>query len=136
MDEQMKHTAVTKSASGAPGVVKTNHEGPVYAPRSDVYEKSDGFLLVADLPGVSEKNVEVSIEKSRLLIAGRVERPAPSGYELAYSEYRAGFYRRTFAISDEIDTERISASMKNGVLEITLPKKEAVKARTIEVKTK
>ena len=59
---------------------------------------------------------------------------ARAGYSLAYAEYDAGDYERAFTISDEVDRERIEATVKNGVLRVVLHKAEAVKARKIAIK--
>jgi len=106
----------------------------VYTPAVDIIEKNEDIFLIADMPGVDNDSVEVTLEKDTLTIYGRVEPEIPKGLRLTESEYGVGDYQRTFSLSDEIDREGIEASVKNGVLRLTLPKAEAVKTRRIPVK--
>ncbi len=114
--------------------VKTE-ELSVVTPRSDIWEKADGFMLVADMPGVAEKSVEIHLEHNELRISGTTSHEHLTDYELAYSEYRPSSFRRIFRISDEVDAEKISAHMKDGVLRVHLPKRDALKPRKIEVRS-
>jgi HSP20 family molecular chaperone IbpA len=106
-----------------------------FTPRVDIYEIDSETVLLADMPGVDETSVEVTLEKDLLTIVGRVLNKPMEGFELAYAEYRVGDYKRTFTVSDDIDRENIKATVKNGVLRLVLPKSEAVKARRIEVQS-
>lgn len=107
----------------------------VYIPRVDIYETDDAVILLADLPGVSEDDVDITLEKNVLTITGYVAATQREGYSLTYNEYSEGDYERTFALSDEVDRNRIEAVMKNGVLRLTLPKSEELKTRKIAVKS-
>lgn len=104
-----------------------------FIPRIDIYFAGDEIVLVADMPGVDEHNVDVTLEKNLLTIRGRVVNQAPEGYKSVYSEYRIGDYERTFSLSDEVDRDKIEAVLANGVLRLTLTKYEAIKARKIAV---
>jgi HSP20 family protein len=106
-----------------------------YVPRVDIYEAKDAIVLVADMPGVDEKSVEITLDKNILTIAGTVEPEAYKDHSITYSEYDTGDYERAFTISDEVDRNKIEASVKQGVLRVTLPKVEPVKAKKIAVKT-
>jgi HSP20 family molecular chaperone IbpA len=106
----------------------------VYIPRVDIYETGDAVVLLADMPGVSEDDVDITLEKNVLTITGYVQPVEREGYGLAFSEYSEGDYERTFALSDEVDRNRIEASMKDGVLKLTLPKAEEMKTRKIQVR--
>lgn len=108
--------------------------GRTYVPRVDIYDTADGVVLLADMPGVDRESLDITLEKNILTIEGRVTIERPAGYDLAYAEYGIGDYYRTFALSDEVDRNRIEASVKNGVLRLTLPKSEAAKTRKIAVK--
>ena len=105
-----------------------------FVPRVDIYETNDSIFLVADMPGVDEKSVDITLEKDVLMIDGYVEPVVPEGYRLAYAEYRVGDYQRRFTLSDQVDRDGIEATMKDGVLRLHLPKaapttkKVAVKA--------
>lgn len=108
------------------------------SPPVDIHEKADGFTLVANMPGASEKTVDVRLDGNELTVSGDVvEQLAGSdagAYHLAYSERRPLSYRRRFTLTDEIDAAKIEASMKNGVLRVFLPKSDTVKPRTIDVR--
>ena len=97
-----------------------------YIPRVDIFENDNAVFLTLDMPGVGEDSVDLTLEKNVLTVVGAIEEFAPAGYELNYREYRVGDYRRTFSLSDELDRDLIRASMKNGVMRITLPKVEEI----------
>jgi len=105
-----------------------------YVPRADIYETETDIVLVADMPGVDENSVDVTLEKNVLTITGTVEEMAPENYGLAYAEYGSGDYQRSFTLSNEIDREKIEAMVKNGVLKLRLPKSHAARSRKIAVK--
>jgi HSP20 family molecular chaperone IbpA len=91
------------------------------------------MVLVADMPGVGKDSVDIRVEENRLLIKGSVSRDIPGEYVL--SEYSIGDYMRTFTLSNFIDQSSITASIKNGVLRIIMPKSESLKPRKISVTT-
>jgi HSP20 family protein len=105
-----------------------------FVPRVDIYETKDFIYLVADMPGVDEKSVDVELEKNILTITGSVNAEEAKDKTLIYSEYEIGDYERTFTLSDEIDREKIFATVKNGVLRLELPKAEKVKPKKITIK--
>ncbi|MBN2283288.1 MAG: Hsp20/alpha crystallin family protein [Deltaproteobacteria bacterium] len=106
----------------------------VYIPRVDILETADGITLCADMPGVSENTVDITLEKGVLTIQGTVEPDRYEKHRITYAEYDIGDFRRSFSISDIIDQEKIEASMKDGVLWLTLPKAEPAKPKKIDVK--
>ena len=106
---------------------------PVYVPRVDVRETAEAFVVVADLPGADEKSVEATVQKRVLTIEGWTQLEKPQGGEELGREFGAGRFRRDFTLPDAVDPERIQARVKNGVLTVTIPKKEEVKARKIQV---
>jgi HSP20 family molecular chaperone IbpA len=116
-----------------PNTPDVSHDVRVYAPAVDVYDHEQEWMLLVEMPGVSEKSVEVSVDKGILTVEGKVEVPVLEGYTLARAEYDVTRYRRAFEISDRVDSRGVRANMKNGVLRLTLPKKEEAKARKIEV---
>lgn len=105
-----------------------------YVPRVDIYETDDDVFAIADMPGVDDKSVEVTLEKNILTINGYVEPEQSDKYSLAYAEYEMGDYERSFKLSNEIDQEKIEATVKDGVLHLRLPKAGPAKARKISVK--
>ena len=104
-----------------------------FVPRADVYETEDAIVVVADVPGVDENSVDITLEDNVLTINGYVEPEQPEGHSLAYAEYRVGDYLRAFTLSDQIDQEGIEATLKDGVLRLQLPKAAAAKRRTISI---
>lgn len=104
-----------------------------FVPRVDIYETKDSLYLIADMPGVDEKTVDVELEKNILKIAGRVENGKIKDHALVFSEYEVGDYERTFTLSDEIDRDKIKATVKQGVLRLELPKAEKVKPKKITI---
>jgi HSP20 family molecular chaperone IbpA len=106
----------------------------LYSPRVDIFEKERAIVLLADMPGTDEKNINISLEKNILTITGKVDVEHRTDSRLAYAEYGVGDYSRSFSIPDDIDRNKIEASIKNGVLSLVLPKAEPEKARRIEIK--
>lgn len=110
------------------------HNNRVFVPRVDIYETNEEIVVVADMPGVDESGVDILLEKKELKISGFVKPFEPEGFQLAYQEYAVGDYERSFTLSEEIDRNRIEAKMKDGVLQLHLPKAPEFKTRKIEVK--
>jgi len=106
----------------------------VYAPRVDIYETKDTIVLVADMPGVDEKSIDITLEKNVLTITGNIGHSNNKDYTMHYAEYETGDYERAFTISDEVDRDKIDAEVKNGVLKITLYKTERAKVKKIAIK--
>ena len=107
--------------------------GVVFRPDVDIVERTGEFLVTADLPGVDEQHVDVRLDKGLLAIrADLAVEPEPE-WNPIYNEYRIGSYYRDFTLSDRIDVNGIKASMKDGVLELRLPKAERHQPRSIEV---
>lgn len=104
-----------------------------FVPRVDIYETKEALFLIADMPGVDEKTVDVELEKNILTISGRVDNGKVEDYSLVFSEYEVGDYEREFTLSDEIDREKIKATVKQGVLRLELPKAEKVKPKRITI---
>lgn len=122
-----------KEAEEKRGLERTRSKR-VYTPAVDILEEKDGLLLIADMPGVDENSVDITLEKNVLSIHGKVEPEVPENHRLSASEYGIGDYQRSFNLSDELDREKIQARVKNGVLRLTLPKAEIAKTRKIPVK--
>ncbi len=130
----MASKEIEKREAQSPSETERTRSRRVYIPNVDIYENNDAVMLVADMPGVDEKTVDVTLDKNVLTISGTVEPEAHEGYQLVYSEYGTGDYERSFTVSDEIDGDRIVATVKNGVLRLTLPKAEKLKAKKISVR--
>lgn len=103
-------------------------------PRVDVYEDAEGITLLADLPGVSSDRLQVHVDRDTLTIEGSAEFSLPESMQALHAEVRNRDYRRSFALSNELDTAAIRASLREGVLELRIPKRAEVKPRRIEIK--
>ena len=108
-------------------------QSKAYLPDVDIIERKDDIVILADMPGVDETSVNVTLEKNVLAINGKVDFDPPKDHRLAVREYGVGDFERSFTISNEIDRDRIQASVKNGLLRLVLPKAAAAKPRTIQV---
>jgi HSP20 family molecular chaperone IbpA len=126
---------VQKKEAGLNEGLERTRAGKIYSPAVDIVERKEDILLIADMPGVDDKSLEITLEKDVLTLDGRVETKLPEGHRLLISEYGTGDYHRVFNLSDEIDREKIMATVKHGVLRLTLPKTEAVRTRKIPVRT-
>jgi HSP20 family molecular chaperone IbpA len=122
-----------KKEAETPEEGERTRERRVYTPAVDIIERKDDIVVIADMPGVDEKSVDIMIEKNVLTLYGRVEAVIPEKHVLYLSEYGIGDYQRAFTLTDEVDREKIQATVKNGVLRVVLPKAEAVKTRKISV---
>jgi HSP20 family molecular chaperone IbpA len=105
------------------------------SPPIDIHEEAEALILEADVPGATERTVEVQLEENVLTLQAAVDSPIPRGARLLHEEYRVGGYYRSFILSDEIERSRITAEMHQGVLRLTLPKATRLQTRRIEVRT-
>ncbi len=127
MDMQKKETS-------APEKGERTRERRVYSPGVDIIERKNDILMLADIPGADEKSVDITLEKNVLTISGTVEAGIPENQKLTIMEYGIGDYQRAFTLADEVDKDRIQATVKNGVLCLVLPRMEAAKTKKIAVK--
>lgn len=112
-------------------VPATRESGRYLVPAVDIYEEDEGLTLVADLPGVDKKGLEIHVADGLLTIEGRIGHPERANP--AYEEYELLEYFRQFRLGDAVDTEAISAELAHGVLTLRLPKAEKAKPRRIDV---
>ncbi len=125
---------VQKKEAGTPEKGELTRARKIYTPSVDIIERKDDILVVADMPGVDDTSVDITLEKNVLTLYGRVDADIPEKHRLSVSEYGIGDYQRVFTLTDEVDREKIQATVKNGVLTIILPKAEVMKTRKISVK--
>jgi HSP20 family protein len=102
-------------------------------PAIDVFEDASGITLLADMPGVPKEQLEVKVEGDALWIEGQVQQNTPNGLQAVYAELRVPRYRRSFTLSRELDTSRIDAQLKDGVLTLRIPKLAHAQPRRIAV---
>jgi HSP20 family molecular chaperone IbpA len=102
-------------------------------PPVDVVEDATGIVLYADMPGVPRDKLHLHVEAETLTIEGEVDLSTPDGMEATHAEVSVPRYRRVFTLSRELDTEKVSAEFRNGVLILRIPKAEHAQPRRIEV---
>jgi len=126
---QKEKNLTTKEETTA--VVENRKPVSVLIPSTDLYETEDGWVLEADLPGVTQDDLDIEFERGVLTLQAEA-RTGRAG-TLRHREFSPAVYRRRFRIGDRVDADRISAKLEHGVLTLDLPKAEAVKPRKIEV---
>ena len=127
---------VTRTGASAGDSANTHAEqDPQRAvlPAVDVFEDAAGITLLADMPGVPKEQLDLRVEGEALLIEGAVRPLTPEGLEAVYAEVRVPRYRRRFTLSRELDTARIEAKLKDGVLTLRIPKQAHAQPRRIAV---
>lgn len=108
---------------------------PTFLPPADIYETRDNIVALAEVPGVALDGVDITLERRVLTIRGRSTSNDYAGYQRVYSEYSNGDYERAFTLSENIDRERIEATLQDGVLHLILRKAKTAKPRKIELKS-
>lgn len=104
---------------------------PVVRPRGDIYETDTGYVLLVDMPAVKAEQLDVVAEGGELIIRGRVDPPST---EPDYKEFELVSYERSFVLTDDLEAAHVTATLRDGVLRVDIPKSERVKPRKIPVK--
>lgn len=107
------------------------HQLPVATPAVDIFENEAEILLHADMPGVGKNDISISIDNGKMILSGT--RRLQSAGSAAWQELGDVEFRRTFAVPQSIDVDKVHAELKDGVLHLHLPKSEAAKPRQIEI---
>ena len=107
--------------------------GPVFIPAVDILENANEIIVLADMPGVESKSVNIDLKDNQLIITGKVNAPEGEKEISLHKEFNWGDYFRQFTLSNVIDQGKISAKMENGVLRLVLPKVEKAKPQKIKV---
>jgi HSP20 family protein len=102
-------------------------------PPANIVGNDNEYVVELEMPGVDKEGIEVTAEGNEVTIIGRRKSELPEG-DLCYCESSQADYRRVFEIGPDVDTNKISAEMKQGVLTLRLPKSEKAKPKQIEVK--
>jgi HSP20 family protein len=115
---------------------QTTHNHPTgeeyVAPNVNIFETREGYVMQAEMPGVSKDGLEITLEGNEITITGR-RNPETTPGETLFRERDSADYRRVFELDPAIDTAKISAKIEQGILTVTLPKSEKVKPRKITV---
>jgi len=128
-------TNLTQAQANPGGQANQDRKVPQQAltPAVDIVENDSGITLLADMPGVSKEHLAIRVDGDALTIEGSAEVQVPEQIELLHSEMRTPHFRRTFTLSRELDSAKIEASLRDGVLRLHIPKAEEAKPRRIEV---
>jgi len=102
-------------------------------PPVDICEDAEGITLKADLPGVSRDRLDIQVDKDTLAIEAQLAIDMPEGMEPMYADMQATRFRRSFSLSHELDPDKVSAQMNDGVLTLRIPKRVEVQPRKIKV---
>lgn len=111
---------------------------PTLKPATDIIEMADGFHIFMDLPGVAMEDVSIDLNENELQISARTRDKAAAddaarAARHLHMEFGPADYRRAFTLSDTVDRDKIEATLKDGVLQLHLPKSERAKPRKIEI---
>ena len=109
-------------------------QGVELTPAADIYETKEGATVYVDLPGVSQDTLDINFDSNVLSIKGDMTLNTPENMKPTYMDVHAGTFSRKFTLSSELDSSKIDANLKDGVLKLTIPKSEKHKPRKIEVK--
>jgi HSP20 family protein len=125
---------VTTAAPQRPSTRREMSERAVrtITPPVDIYETDKTYVLIADMPGVPPDGLEVVAEGDELIVRGRVERPAQTP---DYQEFELGDYYRAFSLTEDLDAGGITATLRDGVLRIEIPKSPRMQPKKIPVRT-
>jgi len=130
---QNREGNLPQSGAQQAGAMEQPRDTPFVVPPVDVFENESGITLLADLPGVSRDRLGIRVDGDSLMIEATAATVGPQDMQLVYGEAQYPSYRRQFTLSRELDASRIEASLKDGVLKLTIPKLEEAKPRRIEV---
>ena len=103
------------------------------SPRTNLYENGDSFEIRAEVSGFAKEDLNVKIQGNYLEISGSRESDAPEGYRTHKVEREAGSFSRSFTLPADVDSSKVEATLKDGILYLILPKHEAVKPKKISI---
>jgi HSP20 family protein len=132
MDEKMKD--IQKQEMQEVERIERSRAAKIFNPDVDIVERNSDIVVIADMPGIDEASVDITLENNVLSIYGKVDWDAPDKLKLLHGEYGIGDYQRVFTLSGDVNREKIEATVNNGVLKIILPKAEAAKTKKIAVR--
>jgi HSP20 family molecular chaperone IbpA len=113
---------------------KAREEDFVVRPAVDIFEDANAITVQAEMPGVSRDRLNVKADRNSLLIEGEAAIDMPAGMEALYADVQSTRYGRSFVLSGELETDRIEANLKDGVLTVRIPKRAELRPRKIEVR--
>lgn len=118
-------------------IAKETREMPRHRPATDIVEMEDGFHIMLDMPGVSKENLIIDLNENEIMVSGvttyAADPSVDSKAKYAHMEFGGGEYRRAFTLSDDVDKDKITAKLENGVLDLHLPKSEKKEPKRITI---
>lgn len=136
MNDQQEVTtrAASEAQQQAPQTPEATQQSEwTLVPDVDIFEDREGIYVHADMPGVSRDRLDIQVNRDALTIEGEARIEMPEGMEPMSADIRSTRYRRSFVLSKELDTDKIDAKLKDGVLRVHIPKRAEAKPRRIEV---
>ena len=136
-NSEVSRRGASTSATAQPGSAGQRAQSgdtPIRPP-VDIWEDKDGITLCADMPGVAKERLELRVDGNSLIIEGQVQLELSGKAEALYADIRSSVYRRTFSLSGELESGKIEAILKDGVLTVHIPKRAELRPRKIEVRT-
>lgn len=104
-------------------------------PSVDIFENSQGITLWADLPGVTREQLDLKVHDGNLYIEAEAALSTPAGLRLQHAEVRHPHFARAFSLGAEFDTSKIDANLRDGVLKLTIPRRDEARPRRIAIRT-
>jgi HSP20 family molecular chaperone IbpA len=134
MQPQSNNTAMQTQQPQQTQPSSGSRTAPSLLPPVDIFEDAGGITLLADLPGVAREDLSIGVDGRSLTIEAPLKLGEASSLSPVYAEVRANHFRRSFELSSDLDTGRIDAGLRNGVLTLRIPKLEQAKPRRIDVR--
>jgi HSP20 family protein len=127
--------AVQREARPSDSVQREARPEIVLRPPTDIFEDADGITVQMDMPGVSKERLALQVNMNQLDVEGDAHIDMPQGMEALYADVRSMHYQRTFTLSSELETDKVEASLRDGVLTLRIPKRAELRPRRIEIRT-
>jgi HSP20 family molecular chaperone IbpA len=129
-----RSTAVEENDESSTAIERRTRDSEVpLIPAVDIFEDAHQITVQAEMPGVSKEGLTVQADRNSLLIEGAIALDLPAGMSALYADLKTTKYRRSFALSGELETEHIAASLKDGLLTVRIPKRAEFRTRKIKV---
>src|SRR5436309_12735281 len=104
-----------------------------WSPALDLYQSNDNVVAVVELPGMRKEDIDISLHDGTLTISGERKRDSTGGEKAERTERYVGAFRRSIALPTRVDASKVSATYRDGILTVTLPKAEELKPKQIQV---
>lgn len=115
------------------GTVQRYKEGPILRPRADIFESDEKVKVELELPGVEKEDIDVSVKDGELNVLAKRRETEDDGFKVVYVEKRAAGFERQFSLGKNLDTEKVEAHYEDGVLTLSIAKKEEALPKQIAI---